>query len=177
MPKGKRETAAELMARLQRDPDWVRQNEEREARFKTLEARLAAEEEPILADLAGVGHTVRSIWDLVNSSAGYPAAIPVLCGHLRGSYHPRILEGIVRALTVREARGVAAREMLDELKRRGDEPASELRWALANALTITADRSMMEEITALLTDTRYEDVHERLRAALNNLRARRAHGI
>jgi len=167
--KWKGMTAAESDAILKGDPEWVRQNEERESRFRALEAQFRAEEKPILADLSLAGYRLNSVWDLVNSSASYHAAIPVLCKHLRVSYHPRILEGIVRALTVRESRGTAGREILDELKRRGNEPPSELRWALANALTVAADMAMTDEIQLLVADARFEDVRERLTQALHNL--------
>jgi hypothetical protein len=186
MKTKKRETAAEFMARLHSDPEWVRKNAEREARTKALEARFDAEERPILNDLAEVGCTVSSVWDLVNSSASYPHAIPVLLKHLQQPYHPRILEGIVRALTVKEARGAPAHEILDELKRRtvpspsDDRPAPEgvqgmprgdVRWALANALTVVADASMINEIKALVRDDCYQDMKERLETALKNLGA------
>jgi len=176
MKTKKRETAAEFMARLHSDPEWVRKNAEREARTKALEARFDAEERPILNDLAEVGCTVSSVWDLVNSSASYPHAIPVLLKHLQQPYHPRILEGIVRALTVKEARGAPAHEILDELKRRtvpspSDDRPGDVRWALANALTVVADASMINEIKALVRDDCYQDMKERLETALKNLGA------
>jgi len=60
---------------------------------------------------------VTSVWDLVNTRAPYPEAIPVLLEWLPRVRHPRIKEGIVRALTVKEARGVAGKLLIDEFKR------------------------------------------------------------
>lgn len=170
--KEKWETAAELMARLNSDPEWVKKHEEREAQRLAAEARFRAEEEPILADLAAAGCTVNSVWDLVNTSSSYPTAIPVLLKHLRQPYHSRIREGIARALTVREARGTPARQILDELKQQADDGSHEVRWALANALTVAADASMTDEIEKLVNNPGYQDVQERLRTALKNVDTR-----
>ena len=164
-------TAAEAMAVLQSDPEWVRKNEERERKRKSLEEMLALEEKPILAELADAGVRVSSVWDLVNAKFSYTAAIPVLSRHLRSPYHPKIREGIARALTVSEARGVASRTILDELERQ-DESPREIRWVLANALTEAADLDMVDEIKTLVADARYEDVREILKLALKTLAAR-----
>ncbi|MDP9122188.1 MAG: hypothetical protein M3O15_12635 [Acidobacteriota bacterium] len=109
------------------------------------------------------------MWDLVNSSASYPAAIPVLLKHLKIARHPVLRAGIARALTVREARDVAGRGILDELKQRVDESPNEARWALANALIVAADASMAEEIEALSKGARCVDLRERLQLALKKL--------
>jgi hypothetical protein len=172
--KWKRMTAAEGMAILRSDPEWVRQNAEREARHEAtveqLQREIAPENAPLLAELAAAGYSVSSVWDLVNTSASYPNAIPVLTRHLRLAHHPVMRQGIARALTVKEARGTdAPRAVLEELKSGADESGSEARWALANALTVVADTSMIDEIRALARDARYQDVKERLETALKNL--------
>jgi hypothetical protein len=106
----------------------------------------------------------------VNTSESYAAAVPVLCKFLRVVRHPRLREGIVRALTVKEARGVAGREILDQLKRDIDPPSSEARWVIANALTVVADAGMADEIRSLAADPHFEDLRERLMASLKRLR-------
>ena len=63
-------------------------------------ARLKVEEEPILLDLRAVGCNVESVWDLVNTSAKYSQAIPVLLRHLLIPYSDRTREGIARSLAV-----------------------------------------------------------------------------
>jgi len=165
--KQNRVTAAELIARLQADPEWVRDHEEKEAKRKLFEAQLDAEERPLIAELAEVGILVTCVYDLVNARTSYPAAISVLARHLLLPYHTRIREGIARALTVKEARGTAARVVLDELKwlTQPDEKG-EFRWTLANALTVIGDKTMEDEIKMLIADDRYQDVHERLQEAL-----------
>ena len=169
-------SAAELMSRLQSDPDWVRENAEREATHKaTVEQRreeMRPEQTPLLADLAAAGVKVDSLWDLVNAKWPYPAAIPVLAAHLQRVRHPVLREGIGRALTVPEARGTAARVILSELQRPSNESPHTVRWVLANALTLAGDDSIVDEIKALIADDRYTDVRERLTTAVEKISSR-----
>ena len=153
----KRETTAEFLARLHSDPEWVRQNQERERKRQEFSQMLADEERPLLADLAAVGWQVESVWDLVNTAKRYPVAVPVLLEHLQRPYHNRIREGIARALTVPDARGSGAWEILRELKRSHSAVEKEFRWTLINALTVVADRSMFQEIESLTHDDRFKD--------------------
>ena len=160
-------SAAELVKQLESDPDYVSQRNKQEAQQKEIEVRLRAEETPLLTALADVGVQVNSVWDLVNSKTDYASAIPVLVKHLRLSYHPKIREGIARALTVKQAHGIAGKVILDELKS-PKEKNREVRWALANALSKIADASMIDEINAMIADARYEDVRGILKLALKN---------
>jgi hypothetical protein len=129
-------SAGELMSRLQSDPEWVRENAKREAQHRArVEQRrqeLRPEETPLLAELAAVGINVDSIWDLVNAKWPYQAAIPVLSAHLQRARHPVLREGIARALTVPEARGIAGRIILAELQRPYDESRMQCdgRWPM-----------------------------------------------
>lgn len=159
-------TAAELDELLNSCPEWVEQNRRREERRKTAEERFRVEEEPIIRDLAAVGYEVGSVYDLVNTSESYREAIAVLIEHLARPYHPRIRQGIGRALAVREAEGLAGPAILRELEREQD---PETRWVLGNTLTIVADRHDADRIKALVEDPRFEDVHERLTQALKNV--------
>lgn len=166
-------SAAKLMSRLQSDPDWVRENAEREATHKAAVERrreeLGPQQAPLLADLAAAGVKVDSVWDLVNAKWAYPAAVPVLAVHLQRAYHPVLREGIGRALTVPEARGAAARIILSELQKPSGESPHSVRWVLANALTLVGDESMVDQIKRLISDDHYADVHERLRTALEKI--------
>jgi hypothetical protein len=173
---GKPESAAELMSRLQSDPDWVRENAEREARHKAaVEHRreeIAPEQSPLLADLTAAGIKVDSVWDLVNAKWPYPEAIPVLVDHLQRVRHAVLREGIGRALTVPEAQGAAARVILSELKSPSGESPHSVRWVLANALTVAGDDSVLDEIKALIADDGYTDVRERLTVAVEKIGSR-----
>jgi hypothetical protein len=166
-------SAAELMSRLQGDPDWVRQNAERDAHHKAVveerRQEIRPEQTPLLADLAAAGVKVNSVWDLVNAKSPYPAAIPVLSAYLQRVRHSILREGIARALTVPEARGIAGRVILSELQRPSGESPHSVRWVLANALTVVGDESMADELKALICDDEFADVRERLTTALGKV--------
>jgi hypothetical protein len=118
---------------------------------------------------------VRSISDLVNTRDNYSDGIPILVRYLRKVQHPIMVSGIARALTVKEARGTEApRIVLDRLRQTSPSPTQagdeyQARWALANALTVLADRSLARELSELVADSGYGDVKERLEAALKNM--------
>lgn len=147
---------------MQQDPEWVRLDTEREAVRRDFESFLADDERPVVDALRAAGSAISSVWDLVNTTESYPSAIPVLLSHLSGAYHLRTKQGITRALTVREARGTAARRIIESLAIETD---GELRWALANALTVVAEADDAAVIRRLSTDPHYADVHERLSVA------------
>ncbi|MFZ2502019.1 MAG: hypothetical protein WAW88_05070 [Nocardioides sp.] len=55
-----------------------------------------------MTDLRSAAVQVDSVWDLVNTSEPYPAALPVLMEHLeRGGYPARVMEGLGRSLAVK----------------------------------------------------------------------------
>lgn len=99
------------------------------------------EEHPLINDLAKLGIVVESVWDLVNNrphpmlksnfTGGYEIAYPVLVRHLDYGYHPKIQEGIIRALTEKAAKETAKDKLLELFYK---EKNSNVKWALANAL-------------------------------------------
>src|SRR5690242_13811090 len=91
-------TAGELVAEQARDPEYQRRFAAAEAERQARAQVLSAAEQPILRELHAVGVDVSSVWDLVNTSAPYPLAIPVLLRHLeRGGYPDRVMESLGRA--------------------------------------------------------------------------------
>lgn len=125
---------------------------------------------------------VESVYDLVNTRESYPEAIPTLLQLLLIVSENRIKEGIVRALTVKEARGIAARPLIEEFKRidapRTTDEAKELglypllsyKWTVGNAIGYVATPDDLEEIFALLTDPRHGDARQQLIDALVRLK-------
>jgi hypothetical protein len=166
MPRRESVTAKELRARLESNPEWVERQRRKDEHFEALNELLRQDEASLVTDLAAVGWPVESVWDLVNTSKSYPEAIPVLLQHLPRPYHKRTREGIVRALAVLEAEGLAGPAILRELQRETDE---NLRWVLANTLCIVATPEEAQGIRDLLADPGYADTHERLGQALKNV--------
>ena len=89
------------------------------------------DEAKLVLELNSLGLKVNSVYDLVNSNSNYSVAYPILVKHLDIKHHPRIKEGIVRALTVKDAKDIAGKKLLDMFYLEQEKMA---KWVLANAL-------------------------------------------
>ncbi|NGO51586.1 hypothetical protein [Allomesorhizobium camelthorni] len=157
-------------------------NKENEQERMERAARLRIEEEPILADLRGVGRDVNSVWDLANSSSPYPQAIPILLKHLLRCYSDRTREGIARALAVPEMEVHEAWPVLVEEYRKapmgkgilgpGDtkEYRSGAKDGLACALSVAATDATLPELIALAKDCAHGESRVLLLSALKKRR-------
>ncbi len=143
-------TAAELMAELQADPEYVAERQQREAELQRKAAEWREAEAPLVEELRAAGFEVESAWDLVNTATPYPAALPILLEHLGRPYPDRVREGIARALAVRDAR--FGWEALVRLYRDG--PAgSDAKDGLAVALAAVSDDRVVDELISLARDS------------------------
>lgn len=159
-------TAGELLEKLANDPEYQARIAERDRVFAEREAALAREEQPLLADLRSVGLNLESVWDLVNTSDRYPNAVPVLLAHLDRPYSERTREGIVRALTVREARGIAGQRLIAAFRQERD---PDLRWVIGLALAGVATADDLDGLTPILADKSYGHSRSMLLHALARL--------
>jgi len=130
--------------------------------------------------LQKVGLNVSSVYDLVNSKAAYAEAMPTLLKCLIEIDEPVVKEGIVRALTVKEARGIAEDALLGEFEKiQPQEPPNLqlLKWAIGNALSVVATDKSFERIVELLHDRQHGKSREMLAIALGNMKNPRAMGV
>lgn len=144
----KKITAAELMARLNADPEFVatRAREEEDRLKREAEYRLA--EAPLVDELRAAGFQVQSAWDLVNTPGSYPKAVPILLAHLPRPYPPAVREGIARALAVRDAS--CGWEVLTRLYR--DEHEVRAKDGLAVAIAAAANDHLIGDVIAHARD-------------------------
>jgi hypothetical protein len=143
-------TAAELMAKLERDPAFLAMRARKEEDHRTREREAQQAEAPLVQDLRSAGLQVDSVWDLVNASHRSAAAVPILLAHLQRPYPPAIREGVARALAVPEA--VVAWRLLVGLYREESDPR--LREAFAVALAGCANRETLADLISLARDVR-----------------------
>lgn len=119
--------------------------------------------------LRHAGVLVSSVYDLVNTSAPYPTAVPVLLDLLEdGITDDIITEGVVRALAVKEARGVANKPLIEEFKKTPNVKMS-LKWAIGNTLEVIAVDADFDELAALVRDKSHGRSREMLAIALGRL--------
>lgn len=151
-------TAAEFINKLDQDPEFVRRREGQGKHVRALAERLARAERPLVEALNDAGVPVKSVWNLVNTAKDYPQAIPVLVAHLKDPLPFRIREGIARALTVKHAGEAAYTELVREFKELPDSTDAAqhgFKWALANAISVVAERGHFHEVVELVRDRRH----------------------
>jgi hypothetical protein len=144
-----------------------------EKRSRDLQAHITAyqrEVAPILVDLARLGIHVDSLDPLINTAMDYRVAIPLLISWLPQVSYPPVKESLARALTLKEAKGVAARPLVEEYRNVPGEEESSLKWAIGNALSMVADDTVYTDIVELVRDKRHARDREMLAIALGNMK-------
>ncbi len=144
-------TAAELMAKLQNDPEFLAQQSERERIRKERTAARCAEEKPLLEELRELGFTLETVWDLVNTATPYPEAIPVLLKHLQMPYQDRIREGIARALAVPDAKE-GWDTLIAEYRKISDPNEHGAKDGLAVAISAVSDDTLIDDLLRIIKD-------------------------
>ena len=134
---------------------------------------LDKDERPLVKELQAAGFKVHSAWDFVNTSKGYVDAIPILIRHLSKPYHPRNKEGIVRALAVREAKGIACKALLEEyLKASKDD--FHYRWTFGNTMERVITKEYISEVLEIVKNPDNGDSRHMFIRALGKLKAQDA---
>lgn len=165
-------TAGELMNQLAQEPAFICQREERERlRKQAIELHKRAST-PVLEEFARAGFKVEGIADVYQLKSNYMKykdAIPILLHWLPRLSHVAVKEEIVRALTDKQAKPVAAAILIEEF-RRADRSWQSYKWAIGNALLVVADESTRQDIIELVKDRRHGRAREMLAVALGNIR-------
>lgn len=136
----------------------------------------------LLAELAEVGVPAASIWDLVNGKDRYRPAVPVLLDWLTalddrlpaGERREILREGLVRALSVADAKRVAAPEMARQFRLVSDDNGFGIRWVVGNALGYLADDRMFDELAAIAEERRWGPARQMVVQALGRSKDPRA---
>ena len=163
-------TAAEVMAKLNADPEFVARRAKQEEELQRREAEFRRAETPLVEELRAAGFPVESAWDFVNTSDSYPKALPILLKHLPRPYPGRVREGIARALAVPEAK--FGWDVLTRLYR--DENDRWVKGGLAVAIANTSDDEVIGEVIALARDRQHGSSRLLLLSALERSGDRRA---
>lgn len=159
-------TAAELMAELQRDPEYLARQEEAQEKSRQAAERYRLAASGLLADLAAVGFDVKAVGALRSLGVEYREAIPVLARWLPAVRDVSVKEDIVRSLSVPWAREIAPL-LVAELERAAD---SGLRWAIANALEVVANDEIGDDLLRLAMDRRLGKAREMVVLGLARLK-------
>jgi hypothetical protein len=144
-------TVKEFLKQLEADPEYVRRKREKERELADREAQSRAAQTSLLDDLNAVGVKIRTVWDLVNTSAPYRGAIPVLLSHLPRPYPEGVREGIAKALAVKPTRALGWRILVEEYTKTSNEQ-ERVKDGLAVALSGASDSSVLTELIELARD-------------------------
>jgi HEAT repeat protein len=110
----------------------------------------------IKQELEKAGICVDSVWDLLYWKQPYPEAVPILVALLQeDDIDPRMRnkEGIVRALTAKEARGKANDVLISEYNKSSETDLLEsYRWAVGNAFTVVITEDDVDKIIPIVLD-------------------------
>lgn len=155
--KKKGKIVEELLAERAADPVYRAMFEKREAEAAAFQQEMRQAEAPLIENLRAVNIKVETVWDLVNTHASYPAAIPILLDHLQRDYPPPVREGIARALAVPEASWAwdVLFELFEHEPAKGTQDVKwprNVKWALACALSGAATEEVIDRIIELVSD-------------------------
>lgn len=164
-------SAAELMAELQKDPEYQARMRRLEQEKRENAASYGKAAEPILQALGAIGFSVGAVGELRHGRRNYRAAIPTLLKWLPQISDRHVKEDIIRTLSVPWAKPTAAPVFIDELRKTEDEG---VRWALANGLEVVADDVVFDQVVELVRDKKYGKAREMLAVALGNMKDGRA---
>ncbi len=112
---------------------------------------MKSDNEIIRNELSKVGVAVDDIYELVNTKKKYTSAIPTLVKLLSKVNLDNSKEGIIRALSVKEAKGVAGQALLQVYQETSKEKQM-LLWAIGNTFETIASDKELDEILKIVND-------------------------
>lgn len=109
-------------------------------------------EEQLYNDLQSADIYINDIYELVNTNKSYIKAIPILISYLNKDFNElKVKEGIVRALTLDEAKGKANKVLIHEYNETPYDKRS-YRWAIGNAFYKLITFDDLEALKKIVSD-------------------------
>lgn len=103
--------------------------------------------------LLNVNLHIDSISDLINTKERHPEAIPILVDLLKEDFDSIYTkEGIVRALTVKEAKKIANKALLKEYNQTDKQSYPNYCWAIGNAFEVIIQSDDVDSILNIIKD-------------------------
>lgn len=172
----KSETEIKFLALLRKSPKSKEEVEEVQRLGVLFSEELSKEIKDLIVELKGVGLTISSIWDMVNTKESYPEAIGILIEHIPKHYHDKNREGIFRALAVKEAKGSANEALIREYNKIPKEKNT-LRWVIGNAMYILITPKDIERILPIVQDKKNGMSRHRFVLALGKMKSEKAEDV
>ncbi len=143
--------------------EWERQREQNRREYQQAAA-------PMLWELAEAGFPVDSLDIFINTAIDYRKVVPILMYWLPRMEHIGVKDSIVRSLTTKWAKPIAAPLLIEEFRRVNvtNGESSMFKWAIGNALSLVADDSAFDDLVELVRDKSHGRAREMLADALAN---------
>jgi hypothetical protein len=107
---------------------------------------------PLIDELKQLGFKVETLADLRHQPQDYTDAVPVLLYWLTKVENKVVKEEIVRCLTVKKAPPIVGAALVQEFLNSEDRFS---KWAMGNALSAVADKSILRELLTIAEDKRH----------------------
>jgi hypothetical protein len=130
------------------------------------EFRRAAQ--PLLDDLAAAGYHEVNLESWPQSGQDYRSAVPILLEWLVRFSDVRLRTAIIRALSVPWAGSDVAGCLIEEYQR-ADSGSVKLRWVIGSALSVVANDSVFERVSAIAQDRQFGRDREMVVLGLANM--------
>jgi hypothetical protein len=130
------------------------------------------DERRMVSELRAAGVKARDVWDLVNTPRTPDEAIPILARWLPKIKDERIKDGIVRALTVPNARGLVEEKLLREFRRNNRDTL--LKWTIGHAFIVLVNRALVDDLIDLAMDRSHGSSRQELAIAIARTRSPKA---
>lgn len=175
-------TANELRKKLREDPDFLAReitDEKEILRREQAHAEFMQYAAPVYADLAQAGFDITRFSDLYTkpeyaNKKTFQCAALILLSWLPHIELLRVKDDMVRTLSIRWAKPMAAAALIKEFEHAPDFEVSGYIWTVGNALSVVADDSVFDDIVKLVTNKRYGRGREMVAVSLGNMKDPRA---
>ncbi len=132
-------TAAEVIARQNADPEFLRKQAARDERRRERAERFAQSERPVVERMNAIGFDASSIIDAINKFSPLPERlVEVLLDAITSSSDVKLLEWLIRALAPAR-RPFDGRPLAECYKRIND---FDLRWVILNTIACAKPHSI-----------------------------------
>jgi HEAT repeat protein len=136
----------------------------------------AAADRAVIAELLANGIPCASIFDFVNGPTP-PRAVPVLVSLLDRVTDPMILEGVVRALCIKDARGRAEAKLIELFRTLPADAYGGTKWAIGNTLSRLDRQRFSGDLIQLALDAQHGVARQMIVDALGSIRSPEAEAV
>lgn len=165
----KKAIAEQFQAELDNDVRFQEMLKRKEENRNLKEKILNDDAHALMLELREAGFSINSVWDFVNTTEDYAKAVSILVKHLSYDYMERNKEGIVRALAIKSAKGLANAALIDEYNKTPPE-RHYYRWAIGNTLNYLVSKDDIDKIIPIVLDKSNGDSRDMFIKALGKFK-------